>query len=163
MGNYKYPFIPKEYYPAVMYACNCIRKYGTFNVAVNTAAKAYGVDRETVAKYVRERQGTGQKGTKRDYKYFVVIGWHDRWIQEYDLDILWSQYYPEEWEEKRERVAIVIKATNEENAKKKVPNGKMDRYGRISGDVICDYEMIAFDSEKEANAYIKSISKGACV
>lgn len=160
MANYKYPFIPKEYYPAVMYACSCIRKYGTFNVAVNTAAKAYGVDSEMVAKYVRERQGAGQKGAKREYSFFVVVGWLDRWINGYDLDILWSQYEPNEWKEQRKQVAIVIKATDKDNAKKKIPNGKMDRYGRISGDVIRDYEIIEFKTEKEANAYIDSISIG---
>lgn len=159
MGKYKYPFIPKEYYPAVMYACNCIRKYGTFNVAVNTAAKTYGVSSEIIAKYVRERQGAGQKGTTREYKYFVVIGWHDRWIHEYDVEMLWSQYDPEEWKQKRDKVAIIIKATSKENAIKKIPNGKMNRYGEMSGDVICDYEIIEFSTEKEVNAYIESIKK----
>ena len=44
MGEYKYPYVPKEYYPAVMFACKIIRQNGTFNKAINSSAKYYGVD-----------------------------------------------------------------------------------------------------------------------
>lgn len=158
MSRYKYPFIPREYYPAVMYACNCIRKYGTFNVAVNTAAKEYGVDRETVAKYVRQRQGAGQKGTTRKYKWFVVVGWGDVWCSWGDVNMLLSAYDRDEWVKNRKRVALVIKATDSANARKKIPNGTLQRNGEILGNAIVDYEMIQFDSEKDANAYFESIS-----
>ena len=154
MGEYKYPYIPKEYYAAVRYACNCIRKYGTFNVAVNTAAKAYGVDRETVAKYVRERQGAGQRGKTRDYKYYVLVGWNDRWLNEYDLDMLWSQYDPEEWEKERKMVAIVVKATNEINARKKAPTGKTGYDGRTKGEEMRIIKVYEFSTEKEANDFV---------
>ena len=96
MGNYKYPYIPKEYYPAVMYACSCIRKYGTFNIAVRSAASKYGLDEGEIAKHVRKRQSAGQKGTSRKYKWYAVWGWTDKWYQMYDNDILWSQIDPEE-------------------------------------------------------------------
>lgn len=159
MGRYKYPFIPREYYPAVMYACQCIRKYGTFNVAVNAAAKAYSVDADIVAKYVRERQGAGQKGKTRKYKYYVVEGWSDRWVWYYDVDILFSQLEPEEWKRERKPVAIIIKATDIENAIKKVPKGTFARDGRLYGDVITDEIIIEYDSEREAKERIAKIAE----
>ena len=61
MSKYKYPYIPKEYYAATMYACKLIRKYGTFNVAVNTAAKEYGVNRKELKKHVVARAAAGHK------------------------------------------------------------------------------------------------------
>ena len=73
MGEYKYPYVPKEYYPAVMFACKIIRQNGTFNKAINSSAKYYGVDPAVLSKYVRERQGAGQRGKKRaPYKWYAV-------------------------------------------------------------------------------------------
>lgn len=59
--QYTYPYIPKEYYPAVMFACKIIRENGWFNKAINTAAKYYGVNREELKSHVRARQGAGQR------------------------------------------------------------------------------------------------------
>lgn len=69
MAENKYPYIPKSLYPAVMYACSLIRKYGTFNVACRTAANHYGVDADDVEKHVRARQAAGQKGKSRKYVF----------------------------------------------------------------------------------------------
>lgn len=73
MSNYKYPYIPKPYYPAVMLACRIIREEQAFNKAINSAAKYYNVDKEELEHHVRSRQGAGQrKSTKtRRYKYYV--------------------------------------------------------------------------------------------
>ena len=64
MSKYKYPYVPRDYYPAVMFACKLIREHGTFNRAIETAADYYNVDEDTLAKHVRERQAAGQKGKK---------------------------------------------------------------------------------------------------
>lgn len=73
MSEYKYPYVPKEYYPAVMFACKIIRQNGTFNKAINSSAKYYGVDPVVLTKYVRARQGAGQRGRKRaPYKWYAI-------------------------------------------------------------------------------------------
>ena len=74
MASYKYPYIPPEYYPAVMFACKMIRKTGYFNKACSIAANYYNVDADEVAKHVRARQGAGQKGkTGRKYHWYIVL------------------------------------------------------------------------------------------
>lgn len=70
---YKYPYIPKEYYAAVMFACKMIRNDGYFNKAVNTAAKYYHVDASEVAYHVRARQSAGQEGASKGRKYSWYI------------------------------------------------------------------------------------------
>lgn len=73
MAEYKYPKIPKKYYPAVMFACKMIRENGNFNKAIKISSNYYDVDAEKVEKYVRERQAAGQRGKKRGtYKYYTV-------------------------------------------------------------------------------------------
>jgi len=77
MPNYKYPYVPKDYYPAVMFACKMIRDNGYFNKAISTAADYYGVDELELERHVRARQGAGQKGKKRgSMKWFAVIEFH---------------------------------------------------------------------------------------
>lgn len=76
----KYPYIPKGYYPAVMFACKMIRENGYFNQAIERSARYYGVDERTLEKHVRARQAAGQKGKKRGkMRWFAVIrkGWRD--------------------------------------------------------------------------------------
>lgn len=160
MDDYKYPYIPKEYYQAVMYACSCIRKYGTFNRAINAAANKYGVDKSEVEKHVRKRQGAGQKGSTRKYKYYLVIGYTDRWLHDYDTDILWSQAHENDWKQHRRKVARIIKATSWENAKKQInDNVYIDRDGRLCGDCISHYEQQPFNTERQAREYLERMKK----
>lgn len=76
MSEYKYPYIPKDYYAPVMFACKMIRQNGYFNKAISTAARYYGVDENELEKHVRARQAAGQKGTAkgRKYHYYLVCG-----------------------------------------------------------------------------------------
>lgn len=60
-GSYVYPYIPKKYFKAVMYACSLIKKYRTFNVACRTAANYYGVEEAEVRKHVSARSAAGKK------------------------------------------------------------------------------------------------------
>ena len=60
-GEYVYPQIPKDIYPAVTYACAEIRKNGFFNVAIRKASKRYGVDEDELKALIRERQAAGQR------------------------------------------------------------------------------------------------------
>lgn len=55
----KYPWIPRKYYPAVMYACRIIREHKAWNVAIETAARLYQVDKATLADIIRKRQAAG--------------------------------------------------------------------------------------------------------
>lgn len=74
--TYTYPYIPKEYYPAVMYACQVIREYGYFNKAIESAARYYKVDKDELKKHVVARQQAGRKAkAKSGYtmKKFRVI------------------------------------------------------------------------------------------
>ena len=74
--GYKYPYIPKPYYPATMFACKMIREDGFFNKAISAASRYYSVDPDELEKHVRARQGAGQKAksaTKgRKYSWFAV-------------------------------------------------------------------------------------------
>ena len=76
MSEYKYPYIPKEYYPAVMYACKLVRETGYKNKAIERAANYYGVDEDKVRKHFEARNAAGCKvklaAKGRKYKYFVV-------------------------------------------------------------------------------------------
>ena len=74
----EYPWIPREYYPAVMGACKMIRETGYFNKAVSYFADKYNVDSEELSKHIRARQAAGQKGKScksagRKYKWFIVV------------------------------------------------------------------------------------------
>ena len=158
---YKYPYIPKEYYPAVMFACSCIRKYGTFNVAIQAAANKYGLDEEEIAKHVRKRQGAGQKGTTRKYKWFLVMGYTDEYRSYHDYSILWSQDDPHDWEKNREKVAKIIKATSKENAEKQIPNGNYDPIFGFTGFCISHYDIIQCETEEEAKNKLQEIKKAA--
>ena len=138
MAEFEYPYIPKNYYPAVMFACSCIRKYGTFNVACRAAAKKYNLDEDEIAKHVRARQSAGQKKaakkTTRKYWYFAFICFRDYWVNDYDVDILFSEYWPEKWKEERKRIGTIIRSTSYENAEKKLPHGELDRDFRMTGE-----------------------------
>lgn len=71
----KYPYIPREYYPAVMFACKMVRESGYKNKAIRTAARYYGVDEDEVRKHFEARTAAGARGkgnTGKKYKYFVV-------------------------------------------------------------------------------------------
>lgn len=75
---YKYPWIPREYYSAVMFACKMIREHGTFNKSCRIAAEYYNVDEDEVRKHVSARSAAGHKGkrsgtTGKKFRYWLVI------------------------------------------------------------------------------------------
>ena len=77
MTEYKYPFIPKKLYPAVMLASKIVRETGYKNKAIKTAANFYGADEDDVREHLEARMAAGRKGkspaTKgRTFYYFVV-------------------------------------------------------------------------------------------
>lgn len=73
MSGNRYPWVPREYYPAVMFACKMIRENGFFNKAIETAADYYGIDPGKLERHVRARQAAGQRGKKRGpMKWFVA-------------------------------------------------------------------------------------------
>lgn len=57
----KYPWIPKEYYAAVMFACKMIRENGCCNKDVHIAADYYGVSEYRTKWYVLEIIRSGQE------------------------------------------------------------------------------------------------------
>lgn len=62
---YKYPYIPKEYYAATMFACKMIRDNGHLNRAIKTAANYYNVDDDELRKHVTKRTNAGKKAKKK--------------------------------------------------------------------------------------------------
>ena len=70
-NQYKYPLIPKKYFPAVMFACKMIREGVGRNVACRRAANYYDVEEEAVSHHVAMRSGAGNKGKKRTPVYLV--------------------------------------------------------------------------------------------
>lgn len=148
---YKYPYISdKKMYAAVMGACSYIRDKGYFNKAVSYYANKYGVDPDELAEEIRKRQGAGQKGKTRKYKYYLVEGWTDEWYNMYDYDVLFSQYEPQKWENERKRMARIIKATNRQNAEAQIPKGRLDRDFRMRGFCLTDYMIQEYETLKEA-------------
>lgn len=118
MSKYKYPYIPKEYYPAVMFACKMIRDNGYFNRAIKVASSYYDVDPDEVEEHVRARQAAGQKDKKRGtYKQYRFKGkyvcYHLDDDQGYEPDIPFDH---------------TIKALNRGNAEKKLD--ELIMYGR---------------------------------
>lgn len=103
MSDYKYPYIPKDYYPAVMFACKMIRENGYFNKAISIASGYYGVDEGELSKHVRARQAAGQRGKKRGkfkkyrYKGIGYLSYREHGYDDYPFD-------------------VTIKALNEKNA-----------------------------------------------
>lgn len=74
-SGYKYSWIPKEYYPAVMFAAKLVRQSGWFNKACRTAANYYGVDEDKVREYLSKRSHEGQAAKPKPAKkraYFVI-------------------------------------------------------------------------------------------
>ena len=145
----KYPYIPKEYYPAVMFACKMIRENGYFNKAIKTASDYYDVDADKVEAYVRKRQGAGQKGKTRKYKYYVVYGAMDCMCDD-DCGTChsWS-YTDEDWKLNARR--YVVRATSLDNAKKSVhaEHDSNNYFGRFVK-IIKTFE---FESKKDAEDY----------
>lgn len=152
--GYKYPYIPKQYYAAVMFACKMIRENGYFNKAISTAANYYNVDEDELAKHVRARQGAGQKGTTRKYKWFLLLTYDDV-MQFDDCGTLnsWSYYTEGDWRAHSHK--RVIKATSLKNAKSQVEmSHPSQRYEYF--EVVCNSAQ--FDTEKEAKQKAKSLS-----
>lgn len=80
MSENKYPYVPKEYYPAVILACKMIRESGWFNKAVSYCANKYNLDEDTLAYHIRKRQAAGQKGKKRTNPIKVTNENNVNWI-----------------------------------------------------------------------------------
>ena len=69
----KYPYIPKELFPAVMFAAKLVREKGTFNEACRIAAGYYKVNEAKVREHLSARSAAGRKGrTRRPLKWFTA-------------------------------------------------------------------------------------------
>ena len=130
----KYPWVPKEYYPAVVFACKMIRENGYFNRAIHTAAKYYKVDEKKLESLVRERQAAGQKGKKRGtYKTYRFKGVALHQVREMD-------YGEKEFN-------VRINALSLGNARKRLGEVVMGRkLDPINEDLIYEFEI---DGEEE--------------
>jgi len=142
----KYPWIPRKYYPAVMYACRIIREHKAWNVAIETAARLYQVDKATLADIIRKRQAAGQQGMKRKYSWYA-------------LHFSTGTEYNDVFDAESARWAIV-KATSSENAVHQI-YGRYDRYGTtgFDGDWPLFGEVIRFDSKLEAEQFVEQAQK----
>lgn len=84
----QYPWIPRDYYAAVMFACKMIRETQWFNKSVHTAAKYYHVDEDKLAQYVNERTHAKKRKPTGKMKWYVVTrqteteasgAWYNGW------------------------------------------------------------------------------------
>lgn len=150
---YKYPYIPREYYAAVMFACKMIRENGYFNKAIQRAADYYDVDEDELAKHVRARQGAGQKGTTRKYKWYLLLTVEDCMAPD-DCGTMnsWFYYTEKDWRDHSHKK--IVKATSRENTENQA-------YGHGSGQFE-PFESVRyieeFATEKEARERAKKLS-----
>lgn len=147
MSDYKYPYIPREYYAAVMYACKMIRQYGNFNRSVRIAANYYDVDEETLAEHIRKRQAAGQKvkTTGRKYKYFVVAEYTER----------------NEGSEKRITNLTVEKGLSKESVERKFLSSdeRFDRRNDTGGYYSCIRYHVAISEHETKEEAVRSLRK----
>lgn len=146
-NKHKYPFVPKEYYPAVMFACKLIREHNQFNRAVRTAASYYNVDRDELEAHIRKRQAAGQKGQKRGTYFWYVC--------EYVVANEHYDYFEPEFARYE-----VVKATNEKNAQDQIAR-KYDRYGAtgFDGTWAIFGDVIQFDAKQDAETKAKALTQ----
>lgn len=130
----KYPWVPKECYPAVVFACKMIRENGYFNRAIHTAAKYYKVDGKKLESLVRERQAAGQQGKKRGtYKTYRFKGVALHQVREMDFG--------------EKEFDVRINALSLGNARKRLGEVVMGRkLDPINEDLIYEFEI---DGEEE--------------
>lgn len=151
--SYKYPYIPKRLYPAVMFACKLIRENGWFNKAIEAAARWSGEDPNEIAKHVRARQGAGQraKSSGRKYKWYAVeyCTCYERGLDYFDP--AYASY-------------TVEKATSADNAKKHVETSR-ERKGLVLGEHdawTAHGRVIECDSEAEAYEMCRRMKQENC-
>lgn len=77
MKRYDYPFVPKEIYPAVMFAEKMIKEGESFGMAAYKSANYYCVDFDELKHQLAIRQGVRRRGRPsvnkgKTYKYYVV-------------------------------------------------------------------------------------------
>ena len=161
-NKYKYPWIPREYYKPVMLACKMIRENGFFNKAIQTAANYYHVDQKELEQHVRKRQGAGQKGKHREYKYYVCLCFEPDWYNDSDCGFYYM--FPHDKDlKKRFYVSDIVKASNINNAEKKASHTLGKKYydyyfakDCYVSDIVL--ETYSFDKKKQAEEFIASFS-----
>ncbi len=126
----KQPYIPKEFYPAVMFACKMIDKGEEFNKAVSTSAKYYKVDKTELTKQVNLK--LGKKSSGRKFKYYTSCRLTLRGESDYPV---YSK--PE-----------VVRATKKENVSKhyQIYNGENLSFGIALGE---------YTTKSEAESYLQ--------
>ena len=157
--HFKYPYIPKQYYAAVMYACKLIRYHGNYNTAIRISSNHYGVDADTLSKHVRARQAAGQKRKTRKYKYYVSLCFKSSWDLKFPDDF--ERYPITDFDEYIERFYFIgpLRCATEENAieKSKRVNlrlpyrGIPDWYRNIYDDIL---EIHEFENKEDAQKFI---------
>lgn len=155
----KYPWIPKEYYAAVMYACKLIRDNGNYNKSIRIASNYYDVDEDTLSKHVRARQAAGQKGKTRKYKYYVSLCFKPSFDLLFPDDF--TRYAITDFDEYIDRFYFIgpLRCTNEENAMKKSKRVNLrlpyrdipDWFRNIYDDVL---EIHEFENKEDAQKFI---------
>jgi hypothetical protein len=158
--KYKYPFIPKDIYPAVMYACKLMRENGhAIHWSSNIAAKYYGVSADVIEKHIRARQGAGQKAANekrspRKFSFYSVVG-----ISNWENGDPWNErriWGNEPLSEIMEGLKIkIVRASNDKKAEEQAYSYVME-----SNDGYHSFErwfdvctMKKFATKKEAEAY----------
>lgn len=152
---YKYPYIAdKKMYAAVMGACSYIRETGYFNKAVSYYADKYGVDAAELEAHIRQRQGAGQKGKTRKYKYYVIVA-----LRDYYMGGDEGRFASWEWEEKEyaaNTFVKVIRATSAKNAKDQISKNNPMPWDSGADEMIVK-RIIEYEDKKEADKRAEDI------
>lgn len=144
-NDYKYPYIPYEYYGAVMMACRMIREDGFFNKDTEIAANYFDVDVDEVRKHVRKRQGAGQRGKTRKYKWYACAVYRGH--------MYGDEGYMDWWDMTAQQVYdrlqyLVIKATNRKNAESQL----MEKFEKRWEDAMLIAYFTEYDTEQRARS-----------
>jgi len=153
MPKNKYPFIPREYYAAVMYASKLVRETGCKNQAIERAARWFNVDADEVRKHLDARIKAGSKGKKKattsgkKYKYYLV-----------------GEYIGSDASGEVLEVVSVVKALTSKNATARFSESDMrfDRandYGGAYAPYKCHRVLFEYATKEEAETALKEFAE----
>lgn len=80
--SYKKIFVPKEYYPALMYANKLGKERGLWEKGITIAANAYNVNEKVLREYVYSWRHTGKRTSSKQKWYRIVFFKEDYYIDE---------------------------------------------------------------------------------
>ena len=72
MAKAERPYIPREYYPAVRFACKMLRETGWYNKSISKAASYYDIDEDELKEWVNKWTHAKPRASGYKMKWFLV-------------------------------------------------------------------------------------------